>query len=672
MSSNKMPTLVQEFVLMLLIPIVSLYLFLFSSVVTSYEQYTQIKKDMICMSDTSQFVDLSRTLSNERVLLTRFLTQSGTREQYVASYTKTNTLFSSLKNKLDDAKGLSWDKEFLDEFNNNIRQSELTLNKARALFQQDPIQRESIEELYFSASDSILDILESSCEGAIDAEINRFISSYTDLEVSLEILGRTRNIVGTILENRIITNKDLSFVATKSKDLESNLVGSVESILDKKSLKLLEKAVEEILSTEAIQLLNTLSKLNAGQLPENISTTPSTWYDLHSQSITQIETILRTLKGELQHFSDNELKTNQNRLIWYLFLCFGCIGLTCLLTYQGYKRIMKQMSTLTVSLEAIGKGDLRSSIPLEGNNEFGNLSRSINATLLANSRNIIKELVKVSSFLNESTSEVASVSKEIKSTSAQQSAGVKEVVTTMEDTDSLSKMIASKMQSVNATLSTAENKIVTGVEEVNKNEEIMNSIQESSSSMIEGIKILSTQISSIWEIVNIINSIADQTKIIAFNAELEASSAGEAGKNFQIVATEIRRLADNTVSSTDEIRKKISEIQRSSDQLIVKAEEGTSRVAEGTKASQKLLEIFGSIKEASKETVGNSSNVSTSIHQQTHAFEQILQTMKQISEGINSFVIATEGMSSLSEKLRSTSTSLENIVSEYQLPEEKK
>ena len=70
---------------------------------------------------------------------------------------------------------------------------------------------------------------------------------------------------------------------------------------------------------------------------------------------------------------------------------------------------------------------------------------------------------------------------------------------------------------------------------------------------ISGIKMLGEKIESIWDIVNIINGIADQTKIIAFNAELEASAAGEAGKNFQIVATEIRRLADSTVSSTNEI-----------------------------------------------------------------------------------------------------------------------
>ena len=62
----------------------------------------------------------------------------------------------------------------------------------------------------------------------------------------------------------------------------------------------------------------------------------------------------------------------------------------------------------------------------------------------------------------------------------------------------------------------------------------MQDIQESSIDTIGGIKNLEEQIDGIWEIVAIINSIAAQTKIIAFNAELEASSAGEEGKSFEM------------------------------------------------------------------------------------------------------------------------------------------
>jgi len=75
--------------------------------------------------------------------------------------------------------------------------------------------------------------------------------------------------------------------------------------------------------------------------------------------------------------------------------------------------------------------------------------------------------------------------------------------------------------------------------------------------------------------MGIINDIADQTKMIAFNAAIEAASSGEAGKRFGVVAVEIRRLADNVMESTGEIENKIEEIQKSINRLVVASESGS-------------------------------------------------------------------------------------------------
>ena len=96
--------------------------------------------------------------------------------------------------------------------------------------------------------------------------------------------------------------------------------------------------------------------------------------------------------------------------------------------------------------------------------------------------------------------------------------------------------------------------------------------KNSNNEIIDGIRALGQQIDCIGDIVTIINDIADQTRIIAFNAELEAVSAGEAGKNFHIVATEIRRLANSTVNSVNDIQSYIQNIQNASKNLIQSSE----------------------------------------------------------------------------------------------------
>jgi methyl-accepting chemotaxis protein len=208
-----------------------------------------------------------------------------------------------------------------------------------------------------------------------------------------------------------------------------------------------------------------------------------------------------------------------------------------------------------------------------------------------------------------------------------------------------------------------------GSDIIKNNLEKMNEIKQKNADTIAGIKSLNEKINNIWEIVNIINDIADQTKIIAFNAELEASSAGEAGKNFEIVASEIRRLVDNTMSSTREIKSNISEIQKASDDLIVASERATEKIKQGGELSINAGKVFDEILSSAEKSTNSIEQIVLSIEQQTSAFSQILIAMKQISEGIDSFTVSTKSTSGASESLKQTSESLSQIVEKYKVDE---
>jgi methyl-accepting chemotaxis protein len=93
---------------------------------------------------------------------------------------------------------------------------------------------------------------------------------------------------------------------------------------------------------------------------------------------------------------------------------------------------------------------------------------------------------------------------------------------------------------------------------------MMEDIREQNQKIISEIRNLSDMIIRISEAIRIIDGIADQTKLIAFNASLEASSSGESGARFSVVAAEIRRFADNVAESTRENKQKIEEVQGAS------------------------------------------------------------------------------------------------------------
>ncbi len=274
---------------------------------------------------------------------------------------------------------------------------------------------------------------------------------------------------------------------------------------------------------------------------------------------------------------------------------------------------------------------------------------AITAVILSRMR--AKEEI-ASNHLIEETHNLALSSKENAVTAQDQSAAVKEIVATMEDNTALSEDISKKIKDVSGVASKTSGDVAEGVSYLEKNVRQLREIASANQNTIEGIKSLGDKIENIWDIVTLINSVADQAKIIAFNAELEASTAGEAGKNFHIVATEIRRLADGIIKGTKEIKGKITEIQQSSDTLILASESGTEKIREGVSNAKSLEERFTSIKNASEITADSAGDITTIIQQQAVASEQILITLKQIAMGVDKFRGATESVSEASQNLQ--------------------
>jgi hypothetical protein len=155
----------------------------------------------------------------------------------------------------------------------------------------------------------------------------------------------------------------------------------------------------------------------------------------------------------------------------------------------------------------------------------------------------------------------------------------------------------------------------------------MQTIRATNESTAARMTVLNEQIQSIWEIVGIISAIADQTKIIAFNAELEASAAGNTGRSFEIVAAEIRRLANSTVSSTARIREKISEIQASSTELAESSRKEGESIGRGVGITSDLKAVFDDLADYSAQT---DQRINTSIETQVEVFEGAMQELDQI------------------------------------------
>jgi len=363
-----------------------------------------------------------------------------------------------------------------------------------------------------------------------------------------------------------------------------------------------------------------------------------------------------------------------DRILWAfrLIIVLTVIGsaiLVHLFIRYLMNRQLKPIQEMRYTVDLVSKGDLTGRIHHRSNDEIGAVASLFNRIIEEFSR-LLTDMKSAIRVLSESVNNLSSSSQQIASTSNEQAAAVKEVLSTMEDADKLSKGVEEKINEVAKISAHTKDNVENGFELIKSSLGKMEEIRTTNADTITGIKTLGERIDSIWEIVNIINGIADQTKIIAFNAELEASAAGEAGKNFQIVAGEIRRLADGTVESTDEIKSKINEIQHASDKLIIASEEGTQRIKEGYEISSNIRGVFEEVLDSSEVSANSADEISRSIRMQVNSFEQVFITLKQISESIDSFVDSTTYTNEVSDQLKEISESFSARVDEYVVKEE--
>jgi len=328
-----------------------------------------------------------------------------------------------------------------------------------------------------------------------------------------------------------------------------------------------------------------------------------------------------------------------------------------------------QVDMLKAKLDELTGGstlNLSERIILVNFDEMGEVCMKINQ-FLNSFTGILQKAKDAGTLLADSANSLLASSTEIATISNEQSNAIKQVVATVEESDRAVNAMDIKIYEMADLIKEDEEAIGRGFTFIQESLKNMDDIKASHNTTIQGIRYLGEQIESIWDIVRIINSIADQTKIIAFNAELEAMAAGEAGRNFQIVASEIRRLAEKTGVSTKEIKARIDEIQNASDSLVRSSEMTTNYIKEEWELANNIGKIFGNIRKSTEISTSSSQQIITRVNQVVTASNQILRTLRQINSGIENFVSSTRFTSDSAQKLKKMADSLNKIVATYAL-----
>ena len=341
------------------------------------------------------------------------------------------------------------------------------------------------------------------------------------------------------------------------------------------------------------------------------------------------------------------------------------IVLVAIETYFVNRYINKPIAEIS-SLIKNFDNDLTKKITVTTDDEIGELAKWFNR-YIDNLHDVIKKVHDATTDINSSVSECSTAVDRQASISTEQSAAVAELTSTMEEFSASSTQIADNANSVVDIASKTWENTKRGAVAVESVLVKMSDITSDNQKSIHEIVELGRKSKEITKVMEIINAIADHTKLIAFNAALEASSAGEAGKRFGVVAVEIRKLADSVMESTGEIELKINEIQEAINRLVIASEKGAKSIQEGMEYSNQTAGVLAEIVDDAQATTDAAKQISLSTRQQKTASSQAVTALREIVTGTEQTTDAVNEVVNISIKLAKLSNELRELVEKFKL-----
>jgi len=348
---------------------------------------------------------------------------------------------------------------------------------------------------------------------------------------------------------------------------------------------------------------------------------------------------------------------------------FGLIGVIAGLGLAGWisKRLLEQLGIDPREAKnlanEIANGDLSRNIQIRNGDTTSLLfaMRSMQLRL----REIIEDVTENASQIVLSAKLLAESSRTVLTGSQRQNDAANGVAAAVEEMTASIEQIAGNADHSEKIAKRAGSISDNGRQVVSDAVDGMNAIANSVNTSSEIIRSLGKDTQSISEIVQVIKDIADQTNLLALNAAIEAARAGEQGRGFAVVADEVRKLAERTAKSTQEIADMTLGIQSNASNAVTSMEQGTSQVNEGVEKARRAGASMMEIKEGTEQVVASVADITASLKEQSSAVNLVATEVAAIASMVNDNTLEVDNLAQTSERLNSLADELQKSVSYF-------
>ncbi len=328
------------------------------------------------------------------------------------------------------------------------------------------------------------------------------------------------------------------------------------------------------------------------------------------------------------------------------------------------RAIAEPMQRLAAQARRVSAGQLETPRVIAADGEVWRVT-GVFAQLHERLSGLVDKVLDAGLHLRTATDSLQRTSSRSEATAAEQAAALNQTSATTEELARSARQIAGNASSVQdlarGTLEAAQQ----GQQDAAAFQAAVDRMKQDNRSIAGAVDRLQRRVQQIGRIVELINTVADRSDLLALSAELEGTRAGDVGRGFSLVGAEMRRLAENVLESTAEVEELIAEIRDATVRTAEATERGSVLTEHGTGLADEVTAALGQVARLAQDTATQVHAISLSTQQQQSGTDQLAEAMAEILGGTQAELATTQRLASVNQQLLGLSSSLPGVVRRF-------